>query len=76
MKTRIRVETMGDGSKVYYPQRKTFLIWDYFYDWLDQGKGFYTEEKAKSFIDDEIKKWNSNRVVSVTYIKEGNANNL
>jgi len=48
MKTRIKVITRGDDSKVYYPQYKKFLFWHNFtsnsvaveYDNLMQAQSF------------------------------------
>jgi hypothetical protein len=75
MQTRIRIETLKNGNKIYYPQYKGLFFWRYFgctgSDYCYR-ENFSSLEKCQKFIDEEIAKQilNEGRRVSILeYVK-------
>lgn len=72
MKTRIKVVTKGDDSKVYYPQYKTFLLW---HDFTSFNKSVtfdhqaYAEYYIKDVVEKELAKKRKKKIQSIDYIQ-------
>lgn len=75
MKTRIRIETLKNGNKIYYPQYKGLFLWRHFLysDCYSEYPAKYSSiEECQQFIDREIAnhlKRENERVSSVEYVK-------
>lgn len=72
MKTRIIENTYGDGTKIYIPQYKSWGMWWNFNKTVFPGveitRTFDTREEAESFIRDQIKLEQNNKLVKRTIL--------
>ena len=76
MKTRIKIQTLKNGNKIYYPQYKGLFLWRHFlyssgYD-SEYREKYDSLEECQKFIDAEIVKraeLEGKQVSSVEYVK-------